>query len=93
MLSFAWRWAQVGDAVLVHGDGGRERSLTPGAVRFVRRRGRETKLGIEVVEDGEATVLWPFRADIHPDPLDPAERCIRCDETQPGSVAGRTPAR
>ncbi len=81
MLSFAWRWAQVGDAVFVHTVEDPSAELLPGVVKFAQRHGRVTRLGIQVAETGLKRVQWPFRQDVHPDPLDPAEHCIRCDRS------------
>lgn len=78
MLKFAWRWAKVGDNVLVHDRQHPEAGLLSGVVDTVRRDPHSTQLGIRVGENGTSRVIWPGQACIHPDPLDPDESCTMC---------------
>jgi hypothetical protein len=80
MLRFAWRWAQVGDPVLVHDRKHPEKGLLEGTVAFVRRANRITQLGIRVTDNDNSYVVWPAPACVHPDPLDPDEACWTCDQ-------------
>lgn len=80
MLKFAWRWAQVGDKVLLHDRHNLERALIPGVVEFVTRVDRQTRLGIRIGEDNETRFVWPTPLFVHPDPLDAAETCWICAE-------------
>lgn len=79
MLRFAWRWAQVGDVVVVHDNVASPKELTDGVVAFVERSSQETNVGIRLATDGGNRVVWPSRFDVHPEPFDAGERCIRCD--------------
>lgn len=78
MHRFAWRWAQVGDTVLVRKHP--EQGLLEGTVAFVRRANRITQLGIRVTDNDNSHVVWPTSACVHPDPLDPDEACWTCDQ-------------
>ncbi len=79
MLRFAWRWAEVGDAVVFHATGDPTEVPSPGVIAFVDRPGGVIQVGIRVGDDADGPVIWPFRSDVHSDPADPGEHCIRCD--------------
>lgn len=79
MLRFAWRWSQIGDVVVVHDSQTSPKELVGGVVAFVERQDQVTRVGIRLTEDGVDRVVWPSRFDVHPDPFDQGERCIRCD--------------
>lgn len=80
MLNFAWRWAEVGDAVLVHS--AKEPLLPPasGVVVNVERSRGTSRLGIRLGADGGSRIEWPSQQRVHSDPVDPEERCWRCEE-------------
>ncbi len=75
MMSFAWRWAQVGDRVNVHHDEA-PHTLMPGVVTRVRRSIQRTDLAIRL--DDERSVQRYARQYVHSDPKDPAEACPLC---------------
>lgn len=75
MMSFAWRWAQVGDRVNVH-DHEAPHTLMPGVVTRVRRSQHGTDVVIRL--DGERSVQRFARQYVHRDPKDPAEACPLC---------------
>jgi hypothetical protein len=78
MLNFDWRWATVGQPVLVHDDSRLGSPMTAGKVAFVERRRQDTAVGVRL-EDGDNTVVWPTRFQVHLDPRDPNDECQRCD--------------
>ncbi|MDY7106550.1 MAG: hypothetical protein S0880_35695 [Actinomycetota bacterium] len=80
MLDFAWRFAEVGDKVLVHRVGRAVGRATPGVVAYVERSRGKTRLGIRTEDGGDSNIEWPSQQRVHPDPVDPGERCWRCDE-------------
>ncbi len=81
MLSFAWRWAKVGDEVLIHDRHNVERDLIPGVVAFVTKAKRVTTIGVRLVDHGVEKVIWPTPLFVHPNPLDPNEvGCWICEE-------------
>ena len=80
MLRFAWRWAQVGDRVLVHDRENLERDLMNGVVAVVNRVNHDTSIGIKLDDNGETQWLWPTPLFVHPSPLDPDESCWICKE-------------
>lgn len=81
MLKFAWRWADVGDKVLIHDRNKIERDLIPGVVAYVSRVSSVTTMGVRVVDEGVEKMIWPTPLFVHPDPLDPAETdCWICAE-------------
>lgn len=69
MLSFAWRRAHVGGAVVVHDVGGLDEELLVGVVAFGERRTRATRLRIRVAENRVERVFRPFRPAVHWDSL------------------------
>lgn len=73
MLSFAWRWASVGNKVLIHDRHDVDRDLIPGVIAYVSRVDQVTKIGVRVVDKGVEKMLWPTPLFVHPDPLDPNE--------------------
>lgn len=76
MMSFAWRWAQVGDRVHVH-QHDLPHTLVPGVVARVLRSPRRTDVAIRL--DHEDSVHRIPRQYVHSDPKDPAERCPLCE--------------
>lgn len=82
MLNFDWRWATVGQRVLVHDDSRPGSPMAPGTVAFVRRRRQDTAVGVRLEEDGRATIVWPSRYQVHLDPRDPRDECRRCDRLE-----------
>ena len=80
MLKFAWRWARVGDAVLVHDRRAPHKGLQPGTVAFNERVEGITRLGVRIAENGSYRIVWPAQACVHPDPLDVNESCTTCLE-------------
>lgn len=81
MLSFDWRWATVGQQVLLHDDTRADSPLVRGEVAFIERRRQGTAVGIRVHDGGPDTVLWPAPQQVHLDPRDPSDECWRCDRT------------
>lgn len=77
MLSFAWRWCQAGDRVLVHRDG-KTTALQPGVVTFAERPPPKTFVSIRLDGDDSARV-YADPSRVHPDPLDPEESCSLCE--------------
>ena len=80
MLKFAWRWAEVGDAVLVHDRDDIERDLMPGVISVANRNKSDTSIGVRVDDNGETRWVWPTPLFMHPRPLDPEESCWICDQ-------------
>ena len=80
MLNFAWRWAEVGDNVLLHDRYHPERDLMSGVIAVVNRVKGDTSIGVRVDENGITRWVWPTPLFLHPAPLDPAESCRICDE-------------
>ena len=85
MLKFAWRWARVGDPVLVHDRNHPEKGLLKGIVTYVQRNNRITQLGVRITDNDNSRVIWPAQACVDPDPLDPDESCWTCDQ-QPATT-------
>ncbi|MGH1490774.1 MAG: hypothetical protein ACRBK7_15515 [Acidimicrobiales bacterium] len=83
MLRFAWRWAEVGDRVVVHATDDPAQAPLAGVIAFVDRPDGVTMVGVRVGTNGDGHVIWPFRSDVHSDPADPGEHCIRCDGPYP----------
>lgn len=80
MMRYAWRWAEVGDKVLVHDREHLERDLLAGVVAVVKRDKQHHSIGIRVDDNGQNRWVWPTPLFVHPDPLDPDESCWICDE-------------
>lgn len=84
MMSFAWRWAQVGDRVQVH-DREAPHALVPGVVARVRRSLNGVDVAIRL-DDGSS--VQPYaRQYVHSDPKDPAEPCPLCALADSGGTA------
>lgn len=91
MMSFAWRWAQVGDRVEVHHHEA-PHPLMPGVVTRVRCVPHGTNVAIRL--DGESSVQRFARQFVHSDPKDPAERCPLCSaHVESGDGATPDPGR
>lgn len=88
MLRFAWRWAAVGEQVLVHDREHPERDLMNGIVAVAKRVKHDTTIGIKVDDNGETRWVWPTPLFVHPNPLDPNESCWICEENAARTSAG-----
>jgi hypothetical protein len=75
MMTFAWRWAQVGDRVSVHQHDD-PHALVPGVIARVRRTPHHTDVAIRL--DGEGAARHFPRQYVHSDPKGPAEICPLC---------------
>ena len=79
-MKFAWRWAQVGDPVLVHDRNDIERDLMPGVIAVVKRDRSNMSIGVRVEDGDETRLVWMTSLFMHPRPLDPEESCWICDQ-------------
>jgi hypothetical protein len=91
VLRFEWNALRQGHRVSVHDPASADMALIPGIVVMidtpVARRG-VNGIGIRVADDfGTSRILWPSYLAVHADPIDPTERCWRCQE-----IAARLPA-
>lgn len=80
MLRLQWNALRTGDKVFVHDRSGAEPTLVPGVVAMVQTLKESNDIGIRVSpgKDGRS-VVRPARLTVHLDPIDPADRCWRCD--------------
>jgi hypothetical protein len=79
VLRFDWNALRIDDEVLVHDPDTVELALVPGVVALVDSHRRENGVGIRIVADGRAVVLWPARLAVHRAPRNATEQCWRCD--------------
>jgi hypothetical protein len=81
MSPFMWNALQKGDHVLAHVEADGGYPLREAIVVMVDARRTAHDVGVRFLVEGAPAgpIIWPDRLRVHSAPLDPSDRCWRCN--------------